>query len=203
MTAYKNFVHDFPLRCRDLLALEPDLRNVDREVTLLIAVASSGFLVPFERLQLGNPEVPHLSKDKQNYEATANALGKILDDPFVFSTLCGNREYWFRGKVTDLHRFPDEWGRPKPIGSEARTGTILKIIRRGLAHGNVWTRGSPEGQITGLVFAGALAGGTKYDSVEMPPSQFSILLNSWFAALEELQMNTVQAAAVMDMDKAA
>jgi len=43
MSEYQAFVFDFPSRCRELLeALEPQAKNVSREVTFLIAIGSAG-----------------------------------------------------------------------------------------------------------------------------------------------------------------
>ncbi len=66
MTAYKNFIKDFPERCRDILErYESDALSGGREVTLTLAMAASGFVVPYERLrhkrlrpQEGEPPYP-------------------------------------------------------------------------------------------------------------------------------------------------
>ena len=52
MTAYKNFVQDFPTRCCDMLKdYEREALLSGREVTLTLAMAASGLIVPFERLR--------------------------------------------------------------------------------------------------------------------------------------------------------
>src|SRR5215469_18571837 len=52
MTAYRNFVEDFPRRCRDILKVagKPALSR-GREVTLNLVIASAGLLVPYERVK--------------------------------------------------------------------------------------------------------------------------------------------------------
>lgn len=59
MTAYKNFVQDFPTRCKDVLELAESRTNHQvREVTLLLVVASAAIIVPYERLRKDG-QFPH------------------------------------------------------------------------------------------------------------------------------------------------
>jgi hypothetical protein len=58
MTAYRNYVQDFPSRSRDLLnEFSLSARALNKEVTLLLAVATPCLIVPYERLRNGLPAV--------------------------------------------------------------------------------------------------------------------------------------------------
>jgi hypothetical protein len=78
MSEYKDFVRDFPLRCHDLLKkFEPGAKLRDREVMLLLAVASAGLVVPYEGLR---PERPHPSGDVDiapNYYPILSSLQRL------------------------------------------------------------------------------------------------------------------------------
>src|SRR5687768_3967400 len=54
MSIYKDFVQDFPRRCHDVLkAFGSESKKQDRDVTLLLMVATAGFVMPYERLGEG------------------------------------------------------------------------------------------------------------------------------------------------------
>jgi hypothetical protein len=171
---------------------EPRAKNMGREVTLLIAVASAGFVVPYERMGLGNTK--HPSGDQKTFASTLTALSELFQKPFASTPLCGDRSSWLRGEIKDLSRLPDEWDKSKNVGN-IKTQRILKILRRGLAHGNIWTRGNP---IDALVLAGEVRDSTglviKYEFLQMPPSQFKTMLNSWFDFLQTHGIDTIRAA---------
>jgi hypothetical protein len=91
MTAYKNFVEDFPRRCRDILDLagKPALSR-GREVTLTLMVASAGLVVPYERLKPdggGGGHIDHPSGDNKRFADAAAKLRSLLDAPFMSSCL--------------------------------------------------------------------------------------------------------------------
>jgi hypothetical protein len=82
MSNYNNFVQDFPKRCDELLChfIKP-ASGRDREVTLMLAVASAGFVIPFERLrQPTDPQRQHPARDRERFEEYSGA--KKLDHDF-------------------------------------------------------------------------------------------------------------------------
>ena len=94
-------------------------------------------------------------------------LSELFQKPFASTPLCGDRSSWVRGEIKDLSRLPDEWDKSKNVGN-IKTKRILKILRRALAHGNIWTHGNP---IDALVLAGEVR-----DSIRPPtlyPSEAS------------------------------
>ncbi len=84
MTAYQNFVQDYPERCGRLLSTY--FRNAQRndlEVTLVLNIASSGFMVPYARLS----EDAHPSADSIHFQQAKNSLNRLLDAVFLGSRL--------------------------------------------------------------------------------------------------------------------
>jgi hypothetical protein len=54
MTSYRYFVNDIATRCRDVVAAyHESARAHDREVTLLLMATTAGFVLPYERLTVG------------------------------------------------------------------------------------------------------------------------------------------------------
>jgi hypothetical protein len=123
-----------------LKKFEPKAETCDREVTLLLMVASSGFVVPYERLS-----PPHPIKDYDDFEEVYNNLKKMLGEEFE---KCGfapeNPDSWLYAEigVDDFQRGPDSWPTGKPVGHQPLS-YVLGIIRNALGHGNLYTEGNP------------------------------------------------------------
>ena len=81
MTVYRSIAADFPLRCRDLLAIiEETAYARDREVTLLLAIATAAFVIPYERLRpRGANNDRHPAADRQAFHAASAALDSLLN----------------------------------------------------------------------------------------------------------------------------
>ena len=143
MTAYKNFVDDFPRRCRDILniAKTPALHR-GREVTLTLMVASAGLVVPYERLKPDIGWGGHPSDDHNTFVDAAGKLKSLLRQPFMSSRLCTEANpSWRIGKLLSVTGDPNSWEglqKSRPISKDKTVGGLLSVIRNALAHGNIW-----------------------------------------------------------------
>ncbi len=151
MTAYRNFIQDYPIRCRRLLSIYfKGARENNLEVTLLLNIASSGLIVPYARLSEG----AHPSGDSAHFKGAKDNLDKILNAPFLSSELHPKKEpqSWRLGKLKELSGDPDSWqlDQMKPITKKKTARPLVQILRNALAHGNIFIRGNPH--IETLVF---------------------------------------------------
>lgn len=209
MSNYRNFVSDFPKRCDDLLRHFFNEANVrDLDVTLMLTVATAGFVVPFERLSAcrearpqtcphcekelpTRPPVMHPARDRARYAAAAQEFDELLKRPFSGSSLgkeSAPDEWFFAREVEAEGQDPDGWPdlrNPKPVSREKSAGSILKHVRNALAHGNVFTRGSP---INLIVLLSKADGASKYAMLAVTPAAFRHFLHNWFKFLRELPM---------------
>lgn len=192
MTAYTNFVQDFPSRCMGLLNLaESSARANDREVTLVLLVASAGFVIPFERLRkptLGKPA--HPSGDRETYQEYAKSLEELMDTKFLGSEL--HREQstvWQAGSLRSIQGDPDSWPelcQDKTLSKDKKVSNILKGIRNALAHGNIFTKGNP---ISSIIFVsvntnneGEVKG---FSFISTSPETFLSFLKAWFTFVKQ------------------
>lgn len=195
MTAYRDFIKDFPSRCYDILKnMDKWSKFCDREVTLSISIACSGFVIPFDRL---NPDahVPHPSNDRNTYINASKKIDELMGTNFIGSELHqSTTTKWKFGKVNkkNIKMFPERIDsfKPKPISNEKTTRSILKIIRNSLAHGNIYTKGNP---IELLIFLTGRYDNAwnliKYEFVSMPPYEFVNFLTLWFEFLKENKLS--------------
>lgn len=201
MTAYKNFVEDFPTRCREVLkiAREPALLR-GREVTLTLIVASAGLMIPYERLKPDGGEIDHPSGDNRTFSDAAEQLKSLLDHPFLSSKVWGKPSWtWHSGKVKSVEGAPSSWvgfkGR-RPFddvkhGEEAKTvKNIIGLIRNALAHGNIYTYGDP---IEAIIFVKINFGSDRniikdYSFISVSPDDFLRFLDYWFDFLGQLKI---------------
>jgi hypothetical protein len=195
MTAYKNFIDDFPCRCRDILdiAKRPALYR-GREVTLTLMVASAGLIVPFERLKpdIGSDE--HPSGDRNKFPDAAAKLESLLGQPFMSSSLCtGANLTWRVGKLLAATGDPDSWEglqNSRPMSKDKTVGGILSVIRNALAHGNIWTLRDP---IEAIIFVKRVFNNDKvvrhFDFLPVAPHEFQHFLDGWFDFLISLRIS--------------
>lgn len=190
MTAYRNYVQDFPNRSRDLLkAFSASARTQNREVTLLFAVATSCLIVPYERLH----DEAHPSQDRERFIEAKEILDKELEKECVDSTLWEASEVkaWSYKKMKELRGDPDAWAldrETKPINSK-KTKTVLTILRNALAHGNIWTTGNPTTHT--LVFVSLVCIDKPkgpYNLLQCSPDAFRQLVMKWVDFLSGLKM---------------
>ena len=188
MTGYKNFIDDFPRRCRDILniAKRPALYR-GREITLTLMVASAGFVVPYERLTPGHP-----SGDSKRFVGAAEKLQSLLDQAFTSSVLSQQMSStWYEGKVGSVNGDPDSWDglrKRKPFSKDKKVSATLKVIRNGLAHGNIFTFGNPI--IQEIIFIkknfNDVGEVRDYSFVYLVPQDFSQFLENWFDFLNDV-----------------
>ncbi len=212
MTLYRNFIQDFPSRCKRILDdFFTDATQNDLEVTLLLNVAASAVIVPFERLllvrekpitiheehtcpncnkKISKPkQIPHFhpSQDDDRYKSARAALMEILDTPFSESGLCSSNSamFWkFAGNVDPTLGSPDQWKPSEALNPQKTTRKILKIIRNALAHGNIELHG--RDQIDELLFLSRSSDpkSDAYDCISVPPGDFKHFIIQWIDVLK-------------------
>lgn len=199
MTEYSSFIRDFPLRCKDLLdAYEKDAKQSDREVTLLMAIATSAFTIPFERIRPSSPN--HVANDR--YPEAVSKLEELQNRDFVS---------WQKGIswkiIEDLDGQQirtgqaDGWASPErrhTIPTNKNVKLVLGIIRNALAHGNIFTYPHKQlqdssSQIEFIIFLSKSKNKTasafdKYIAVVVSPSDFRSLILDWISFLEGLKL---------------
>jgi len=208
MSEYTNFVRDFPARCREVLKMaEGPARLRGREVTLLLMAAASAFIVPFERLKPDEePHAsPHPSGDRERFPEMAEAVSNLLNKPFLASELWQNQnaESWRVGELASIAGTPDDWPalkNAKPVSSQKKVRSLLKIIRNALAHGNLFTKGGSP--VSEVIFVstqrdkdGNILG---YSFLQVSPSDFQQLLIRWIDFLENTGVPQAVAAELID-----
>ena len=205
MTTYANFVRDFPKRCKDLLDdYETDARGKDREVTLLIAVATSAFTIPFERLRPSSTK--HVADDRS--PEAVNELDRLENRYFVdwqtrrgwmiIENLDGNV---IRSSQADTWANPDQW---RPIPANKTVRYVLNVLRNALAHGSIFTfpsssSGKTPREIKRVVFLSRIRDKKtrdkktrklldRYNAVIASPTDFRTLIFDWVSLLEGLPL---------------
>lgn len=213
MSSYSNFIQDFPSRCLDILKkYEKDAITHNREVTLMLAIATAGFVIPFERLRpLYSEDSDHPSRDREKFSKARNKLERILDVLFVDSALWNKKDVgsWiFAKELRDVEREPDFWPElksPKSLSIKKQVSSILKHLRNGLAHGNIYTKGDP---IRLIIFLSRCCKYVdkkciptdKYDMLAVSPADFCRFLINWLNFLANLPiLTTIMQESVMEL----
>jgi|JI6StandDraft_1071083.scaffolds.fasta_scaffold17067_5 hypothetical protein len=219
MSNYENFTKGYAVRCAQLL--EPNgkagakeeaksiyQKAIDEkiEVTLLLCVASSGVMIPFDRLDKAN-HVSGNAVDKDLSGAVkdfATLLDKTFKEtdfwPKVSSDWCYGKLDLEPGKST-LQGTPDDW--IKKLTTEfgdLSVRQVVGMIRNGLAHGNVFqTNHNPIKTLMLLSHkyakekADCECGGKKnqvvaYHCISLSPNSLREFVRHWFAELEKLEI---------------
>lgn len=203
MTAYRNFIADFPVRCTEILSTFYDVAKTnDREVTLMLAVAAAALIVPYERLRLyGNDKKPHpyRDRDRPEFGIAKDGFDRLLKQPFLESSIWCPKEpcSWQYGKVDKnlLRGDPDQWvprAGHASVTVEQSCNDVLFVLRNALAHGNIWNLLEPgqtePPQIAKLVFVRVPAKCQTAYFAAATPKDFGALLKSW---VEFLRANTL------------
>lgn len=202
MTAYKNFVDDFPRRCQDILrfAGKPALFR-GREVTLSLMVASAGLIIPYERLKPPG-EFDHPSGDNIKFSDAADQLRTLLDQPFLSSAVWNAPvSTWQSGKLESVLGDPDSWDglhNRQYFQADITVGNVLRVLRNALAHGNIFTFNNP---IQGIIFIKAIFNNNKiargYSFIYVSPADFTKFLERWFDFLDQLHIPQAKAFEVL------
>jgi hypothetical protein len=186
MSSYDNFIRDFPSRCRDLLQMFQDKAELEnRDVTLLLAIAASGLIIPRARLI----ETDHPSGDVHNFKSAAREMEKEMKNSFLKSR--------FTKPVGQQWRYGDveiaKGGYPEGINTlcesisvKKQTGSVIKIIRNALAHGNILTRGNPIKRM--FFLSKPFKGAIRYDCIDVTFDDFKFFLEKWFEFLSSLNL---------------
>src|SRR5258706_5185634 len=154
MSNYQNFVKDFPLRCNDvLLTIEESKITCNREVTLMLMIATSGLSIPYERLRVDATFTPPYN-DRMVYEKAAKQFDTLLQMNFLGSALWGKEiSSWFNGQAQSLSETSLPWENPHGSNSSfliTNIKDLLYVIRNALAHGNLYTKSDRFNQIDSL-----------------------------------------------------
>ncbi len=194
MTAYRNFISDYPRRCGELLeTFRHDVRGW-REVTLMLSLASSGLIIPYERLK--QSKTPHPSGDSEKYDNAREKLEILGKTTFLKSGFCmGNNSSWMIGKTSSISGDIEAWKFSKDlksISAKKTFGSLIKVIRNALAHGNIFTKGNP---IEHIVFLSSVQKGCdekgrdeKFNFLQVSIEDFDYFIKAWFKFTQELNI---------------
>lgn len=213
MSAYENFIQDFPRRCQEILEDNWISASVnDLEVTLMLATAIAGFVIPFERLRSSAND--HFARGK--VLSCSKVIWKLEAKRFKDWIPSGTWEVISAVKSETVKEDVDSWGGKKnrePLPEDALVGQVLSILRNALAHGNIITspgrfsRSKPA-QIEKILLLSKIRDkNTKrlineYNVIVVGPHDLSLLLNSWFEELRKLNIppETYQATDITEHD---
>jgi len=206
MSQYKDFIQDFPKRCQEILTFSHGQAVArGREVTLSLMVASSAFLVPYERLR-SNGRYEHPAKDRNKFPEAANKLNQLFEQKFIGSEVWPyDVSSWSSGELKSIEGEVENWRElrnPKSISPNKQVKSVLGILRKALGHGNIYTRGGSI--IETLVFVSAIEDSGKfigYRYIQMSPVDFRRFLLCWFKFLSDF--NIAQEAAFRAVSEAA
>jgi hypothetical protein len=184
----RRFVAEFPERCSILLEmLEPQAREANLVGTFSVMVASSAFVMPFDRMVKPNHPLG-LPKHERSAIVKAFTGQSFLDAPFWD----GQRPALFRyAKIVNHSAAPEDWQDERsehPLRSPASKDgmTVLRVIRNALAHGNILYldeqgRKLPGNLVRFLAFLSAHDDNRSYRVVIFGEEDFLIFLKSWIA----------------------
>lgn len=190
MTAYRNFIQDYPARCRRLLQnYFENAKENDLEVTLLLNIASSGLIVPFARLT----DKAHPSDDAARFVEPKARLDQVLKSRFLSFQFRRDADprSWRFGKLKELCGDPDAWNLDslKRVTDKEKVDDLVRILRNALAHGNIFTRGRPH--IETLVFLSRVEHKKPelgYRCITVSPLDFKKFVLKWLAALSSARI---------------
>lgn len=222
MSDYETFFQDFPNRCFDLLdPLMSVAKQKGREVTFTLAMATSAFVVPFERLN--SEPGQHLANDAVRYTEAKEVFRKTLQMRFFEFYPDGKYKSWklMDAVPIDTDAFSsDPLGYWESLGDQRQdldnfdTRRILKILRNALAHGNIFTLPKDRRvnkEIKTLVFVSnvtcykkavrldedkkrckCMVSTGKYDVIMVSPADFLQFLKAWVNFVKSLPTTTIQ-----------
>lgn len=197
MSNYRNFVSDFPGRCDTLLArFDREAGRGGLDVTLMLCIAMPSIVVPVERLagpsDTGDqPNPGHPSRDWHRFEEAKARLDRLFEGSFRGSELCPvtASSSWSFGELSNPADDPDSWpelSALKPLGRDKKSRTVLLHLRNALAHGNIFTRGTP--QIDQIIFLSKPNEATRFRYLAVTPVEFRGFLNNWLRFVRQLEV---------------
>ena len=192
MTAYSDFIQDFPGRCIDILDKYIEgAKQTNREVTLMLVVASAALTIPFERLR----DNDHIAGNVRTYKDASASFNKKVHEKF--STLQGQGKSWKCIESVDKKDFDKGIdsvvnGNPKDLPEGYTIDKVLALVRNALAHGNIFTYPSQAPQIEIMVFISEKREDRKptgkYNGLLVSPDDFLIFLKWWVEFLKSLKL---------------
>lgn len=192
MSEYNNFIKDYPDRCHELLRLGFLARMIGRDVTLMLAIASTGINIPYERLKEprnGRPD--HPSNDRAKYTKAKDSFDKLLKEKFCGSVLWEiNPGSWNFGALASIAGDPDVWPELRinnPLPPNMTVEKVLNHLRNAMAHGCIFTQtGSPIKEI--IFLSSKTYGSTDYNYILVSPADFKKFLYNWFEFTKGLDL---------------
>jgi hypothetical protein len=191
----KMFAQEFAERCKSLLDLcYRSAAENDLEVTLLLTVASAGFVVPYERIKPPQKDDKARKQpllDRESNEQASSQLYYALECEIQKSELIDNSPgVWMGGPLETAKGDPDNWPQlddEKEIPPTETVKHIVECLRNALAHGNITTRKS-ERVIDRVFFICGYEDkkGPRYVSVT--PDNLREFLNRWFDFVRKLNV---------------
>ncbi len=141
MSGYKDFILDLPKRSIKILeTFEPRAKIQNLEVTLLLMVATTVFVMSKERL--GDKHPSDDRKRPENVELF-EALKSSQNGQFVESPFCPeDGKTWAFGRLPTYQDVQNKYLDAKPLGTE-KVSQVTALIRNALSHGSILTDGSP------------------------------------------------------------
>lgn len=141
----ERFVTEYPSRCMDLFELmEPIARDKELVGSFSLIVATSIFLIPYERMKARHP----LNRGDQGPEIYS-AIRRVERQRFLEAEFwrADRPQPWRLSRIVNEVERTDNWhdeqGR-HPMAADAENrierktvGEVLRVIRNALAHGNV------------------------------------------------------------------
>lgn len=205
MTAYQNWFSDFPDRTNQVLEVLRTARGKalwrEKNVTILLMVACSGFVVSLERL-----DESRASETGPNDAQEATRIRGLMewDSPsFSKSKYVRNVANWKMGHLDSISSEPHEWPVVKNQGALAESFSVkyvLKdVLRNALAHGTVWaTPAHPHATISELLFVSRSKKydpSAGYDYVSVTVEEFDHFLTTWLSRISEAGGNVIKLVA--------
>ena len=192
MTNYNNFIQDFPTRCCEILDRYKGPALLDgREVTLTLAIATSGLVVPFERLC---PQERSPYYDRYDYTKAASQFDRLCIENFLSSQLWKEDVgSWSFEELSSVAGDPDSWlelQEPRtPLNSCKTVRDILEHLRNALAHGNIFTFPKGASDIEFIVFLSRQSRtSSDFNFLCVSPQDFQKFLRHWFVFISKLEL---------------
>ncbi|TLS66497.1 hypothetical protein FEF65_10030 [Mariprofundus erugo] len=209
MSAYKDYIRDYPTRCLALLdaldaiesqrvQLPKGLANIRKHnVTYILSLASTGIVVPWERLQKR-----HRSGDSVQFSESVCKLERLKGSCFIGSEVWPEQATgsWKFRKGLKKDSDVDGWALSAASMTKAKTSScVLRVLRNALAHGNISVLGDPIDQI---VFYSKEhdADDADYQLVVVSVSDFVKFLRYW---IEFISVIEIPSMTFSDLDNAA
>ncbi len=184
----------------------------DREVTLLLSVATAAIVVPYERLRGSSDN--HPAGDPLVYPSAKRKFNEAVNSSFLRSHRWGQGKSWqVVKKISEdviQARQAEHWAAPeirKPLPDTFVADSVINHLRNALAHGSIFTYPSRMGgdkpaQIETLVFLSESSTSRKlrkeaeqsghalpprnYDVLFVSPGDFRAFLEKWVEFLDSL-----------------